>query len=77
MYRIVHKEQLSPVVHLMVIEAPDVAAKAQPANLLFFEPMNKERVRLQLPISTAPPERSPVFFGSRIYHQATGFIFYR
>lgn len=49
MYRIVHKEQLSPVVHLMVIEAPDVAAKAQAGQFIILRTDEQgERVPLTI-----------------------------
>lgn len=36
MYKIIRKEVLNPTITLLEIEAPFVAKKAKPDNLLFF-----------------------------------------
>ena len=50
MYRIAHKEPLSPVVHLMVVEAPEVAAKAQAGQFIILR-VDDEGERLPLTIA--------------------------
>ena len=63
MYRIVHKEQISPVVHLMVIEAPEVAAKASPGQFVILR-VDDEGERVPLTIADFDREMAllPVSF---------------
>ncbi|HHV07860.1 MAG TPA: sulfide/dihydroorotate dehydrogenase-like FAD/NAD-binding protein [Firmicutes bacterium] len=59
MYRIVHKEQISPVVHLMVIEAPEVAAKASPGQFVILR-VDDEGERVPLTIADFDRENGTI-----------------
>ncbi len=59
MYPIVHKEVLTPVTKLFVVEAPDVALKAQPGQFIILRVV-EEGERIPLTIADYDREKGTV-----------------
>jgi ferredoxin--NADP+ reductase len=59
LYRITYKQQLSPAIHLIVIEAPDVAAKAKAGQFIILK-VDEEGERVPLTIADFDREAGTV-----------------
>ncbi|WP_258359210.1 sulfide/dihydroorotate dehydrogenase-like FAD/NAD-binding protein [Moorella sulfitireducens (nom. illeg.)] len=59
MYRIVRKEVMSPVIKLMEIEAPEVAAKARAGQFIILR-IDEEGERIPLTIADFNPDRGTI-----------------